>query len=239
VLGTLLVSLSHKHAGGRKANGELAAALSIARWKFPFLPIDGDAEGSRDSWRKVYRTLVFIECWLCYTLGYNSEHIQVHVQYALERECPKDSIENAIQYQAAKMVVVAADISQTLRDTERISADHMNYLIARLDSWQYELPEGLQLTTLLSNTGCELNVYQERAILMVHVLYLGAVIFLYRRLLVVGDEAGQTGKWVLNMDKSEFLKYQSRCETAAQQVARVLGLLKFNGACTLRCWLVM
>jgi hypothetical protein len=49
-----------------------AAGLQIARWKCIALhassTVDDDA-----NWRKIYRSLIFMDCWLSYTLGYSSE----------------------------------------------------------------------------------------------------------------------------------------------------------------------
>lgn len=28
---------------------------------------------SSDNWKKIYRSLIFMDCWLSYTLGYNPE----------------------------------------------------------------------------------------------------------------------------------------------------------------------
>lgn len=42
----------------------VAAGLQIARWKCSGLDVN---------WRRVYRSLIFMDCWLSYTLGYRSE----------------------------------------------------------------------------------------------------------------------------------------------------------------------
>ena len=70
-------SLLEKHLSAPHC---VSAALAIARWKYPQLGANGDATATRESWRKVYRTLVFLECWMCYTLGYPSENIHIHLK---------------------------------------------------------------------------------------------------------------------------------------------------------------
>jgi hypothetical protein len=72
-----MYSLLEKHLSAPHC---VAAALAIARWKYPQLGVIGDATATRESWRKVYRTLVFLECWMCYTLGYPSENIHIHLK---------------------------------------------------------------------------------------------------------------------------------------------------------------
>lgn len=72
-----IYSLLEKHGSARYC---VAAALAIARWKYPQLGDNGDSTASRESWRKVYQTLVFLDCWMCYTLGYFSENIHIHLK---------------------------------------------------------------------------------------------------------------------------------------------------------------
>lgn len=78
-----MYALLEKHLSARYC---VAAALAIARWKYPQLGVDGDDIASRDSWRKVYRTLVFLECWMYYTLGYSSDSVHIHLKV---RRLPK------------------------------------------------------------------------------------------------------------------------------------------------------
>ncbi len=156
----------------------------------------------------------------------------------MESVVPQDSIENAIQHQAAKLAVLAAEISHAVQQSSQISAACMEYLIGKLDCWQHELPPPLQLIGLISGGRDNLSPSQGRAMCMVHILYLGAVILLYRQLVVAADEDQQSGQWTLGVDQKELHKYQAGCEMAAQQVARVLNVVDINGYCTLRCWLL-
>jgi len=77
-----LYSLLEKHISARHC---VSAALAIARWKYPQLSASGDSTASRESWRKVYRTIVFLECWMCYTLGYASENIHIHLKVKTQK----------------------------------------------------------------------------------------------------------------------------------------------------------
>lgn len=72
-----MYALLEKHLSARYC---VAAALAIARWKYPPLGADGDSIANRESWRKIYRTIVFLEGWMCYTLGYPSEDIHLHLK---------------------------------------------------------------------------------------------------------------------------------------------------------------
>lgn len=50
----------------------VAAGLQIARWKCPTLHVSPAALVDND-WRRIFRSLIFMDSWLSYTLGYTSE----------------------------------------------------------------------------------------------------------------------------------------------------------------------
>lgn len=72
-------------------------------------------------------------------------------------------------------------------------------------------------------------------------MYLGAVILLYRHLLVAAAETHLTdgASWNLNISVHDAKRYRNECALAGQQVARILGLISFDGTLTKRCWLIM
>jgi hypothetical protein len=66
-------------AGWRASTNLFAAAgLQIARWKG--LSHDSSITVYSENWRKVYRSLIFMDCWLSYTLGYSPEATSSDVQ---------------------------------------------------------------------------------------------------------------------------------------------------------------
>lgn len=72
-------------------------------------------------------------------------------------------------------------------------------------------------------------------------MYLGALVLLYRQLLVAAAGAqlvdGEAG--ALNNMSAEAVKmYRRECATAAQNIARMLGLISFDGTLTRRCWIM-
>jgi hypothetical protein len=55
-----------------RTNLYVAAGLQIARWKCPSLHYSTSAPVD-EKWTKIFRSLIFMDNWLSYTLGYNSE----------------------------------------------------------------------------------------------------------------------------------------------------------------------
>ena len=72
-------------------------------------------------------------------------------------------------------------------------------------------------------------------------MYLGALVLLYRQLLVAaaGAQLGDETKSALNNISADDVKmYRRECATAAQNIARMLGLISFDGTLTTRCWIM-
>ena len=53
-------------------------------------------------------------------MGYTTDNIHAHSRVAVDNESPRDTIENAIQYRAVKLAVIAAEISYSCRDIEKV-----------------------------------------------------------------------------------------------------------------------
>ena len=72
-------------------------------------------------------------------------------------------------------------------------------------------------------------------------MYLGAVILIYRQLLVATAE-GQLTEGAANslaFSDQDAQRFRNECAIAAQTIARILRLIAFDGTLTRRCWLIM
>jgi hypothetical protein len=71
-------------------------------------------------------------------------------------------------------------------------------------------------------------------------MYLGALVLLYRQLLVASAETQLTdGAWSLELPVEEAQRCRIECAMAGQQMARILRLISFDGTMTRRCWILM
>ncbi|KAF9697665.1 hypothetical protein EKO04_004009 [Ascochyta lentis] len=239
----LLLSMSfyallEKHMSARYL---IAAGLQIARWKFP--PLHRTTTGAMDeNWRKIYRSLIFMDSWLSYTLGYSSEATSQDISVACTPErLASDTIDELIHTQTSKVGLIAAEIAKTLAAPELATRENVETLTQKLETWRKEVPLILQLPTLTSEGPSDLSLYQKRAILMVHIMYLGAVILVYRQLLVATAE-GQLTDGATNhlmYSQHDARKFRNECAIAAQTIARILRLIAFDGTLTRRCWLII
>jgi hypothetical protein len=72
-------------------------------------------------------------------------------------------------------------------------------------------------------------------------MYLGALVLLYRQLLVATAEAQLVdgiASTLNNIPANEVKMYRHECAMAAQTIARILGLIAFDGTLTRRCWIM-
>jgi hypothetical protein len=72
-------------------------------------------------------------------------------------------------------------------------------------------------------------------------MYLGALVLLYRQLLVASAEAqliDGASSALNNISVEDIKVYRQECAVAAQNIARMLRLISFDGTLTKRCWIM-
>lgn len=72
-------------------------------------------------------------------------------------------------------------------------------------------------------------------------MYLGAVILIYRHLLVATAEGQLTGGAAngFSFSSGDALRFRNECAIAGRAIARILRLIAFDGTLTRRCWMIM
>lgn len=171
----------------RYAKHTAAAGLQIARRKCPSLHrTTTDTDALDENWRKIYRSLIFMDSWLSYTLGYSPEATPQDISVWVspnndhsvsdqkQTACTpgrltQDTIDELIHTQTSKLALIAAEIAKTLAAPELATRETVDMLTHKLETWRTEVPMILQLPTLTSEAPSDLTLYQRRAILMVHV----------------------------------------------------------------------
>ncbi|KIW02589.1 uncharacterized protein PV09_06039 [Verruconis gallopava] len=205
-----IYAITEKHLSARTF---ITAGLALARLKHFHM----DQDCSRDDWRKIYRTLVFTECWLSQTLGYNPRNLDIHIRNAVEPNIPDSSIENAIQWQAVRIAIIGNEISTIIRQQNDVPQEAIRYLSGQLELWQRELPHIMQLASILSSNSGSIGRLNEQAMLVVHIIYLGAMMLLYGQSLSSAHEPdGKT-------DNPEMVNHRAICLVAGEQIS---GLIK-------------
>ncbi|QUC21010.1 uncharacterized protein UV8b_05251 [Ustilaginoidea virens] len=191
--------------------------------------------------RKTWRTLVFFSSWLSSTLGYMSGNAWVAERSMLsdmKAEDPTD-VSDVVQTEMARICILKADILRMHLVFQELSMKSIETIMQDLQRWYEELPDCVRLE---SSGRDGLQTETKRSIMHLHLLYLGAMMLLYRRVVtqflqsyLIGSSPG-----VLQMSCNDVIVQQAN-ETvlAASTSARIVKLLMDDQAVFKHCWLVI
>ncbi|KAL3462127.1 hypothetical protein BJX64DRAFT_148626 [Aspergillus heterothallicus] len=230
----------------------IISALNLARGK---MQTDLQKEFSNDrkeEYRRTLQTLVFLEGWLSYSLGYRnclkkSEIDLVHFTIPLNETSENASAltTRLIQSQMTKLTIVASGIQDEISSYGPDYWAHADVLSSRLDAWYQSLPPDLHLSALAipgnNPKQRRMNILQERALYLMHMLYIDMRLQLYCQLL--------KSSYVIAAEQEEgflerlFQQIPPQIADAhrefAMQLTRIVSLLFEENAIMTRCWLVI
>ncbi|KAJ9655870.1 hypothetical protein H2201_008708 [Coniosporium apollinis] len=238
-----LFSLCNKSMHARLG---VEAALQIARWKL--LPRNISSWAPHDDWAKVFRSLVFVECWLSSSLGCPSDLTPEEMEYrrAAEGEDPT-SLDELIYAQTSQTEFMASGIA---REAERMAKSTGHYAMestnefvfhcmAALAAWHQNLPPAMRLAHIISDESSILTKAQRTRLFMVHMTYLDTIILLYRHLMAAvarrrlrAAQPSETYSPRVRIREDDFT-------SAARHLARFASLLGASDIVPRRCWLVI
>ncbi|KAF2707964.1 hypothetical protein K504DRAFT_383608 [Pleomassaria siparia CBS 279.74] len=231
-------ALSEQHLSARHL---VAAGLQIARWQCPPLH-QSKNDATAESWRQIFRSLVFMDCWLSYTLGYTADVTANDISIVCTLPHPeRATTDELIHTQSSRIGLIAGEIVKQLASPELVTRECIDMLTAKLETWRMEVPSMLQIPIITSDNPSDLTCFQRGAILLVHIMYFGALILLYRPLLVTSAETklGEDAAWNLELSPDETRRCRNECAVAAQQIARILSVMSFDGTFSQRCWIII
>ncbi|KHO01294.1 nitrate assimilation regulatory protein nirA [Metarhizium album ARSEF 1941] len=195
-------------------------------------------------WRHVrhaWRTLVFFSSWLSATLGYISRNPwspSKRVFADLKFDDPAN-ITEVVQGEMVRICLLKADILRMHLVFEDLSGPAVEAITRDLQDWYQELPESMRLGASVREG---VPVGTRRSILHLHMLYLGAIMLLHRRI------ASQFLKWYAvrgcpsSLDLTSryvFVQQSAEAVLAASTSARIVKLLLDDDGVFKHCWLVI
>ncbi|KAK8192612.1 hypothetical protein M8818_007782 [Zalaria obscura] len=195
---------------------------------------------SRDTWidgKKAWRTLLFFGNWLSSTLGCISSDESLNSKMNLkdvEIDGERD-IADLVQTEMAKIALLKVEIVRTNLAFKELSILSIKNITDDLRKWYTELPPAMYLANLTQHA--DIPAELRRTIYFVHLLYLGALMLLYRR--VVCHYVQQDHRNMFINPLNEVSQYADQGVVAAKQTARILHLLRSEDGIFKRCWLVI
>jgi hypothetical protein len=201
--------------------------LSEERWK---------------SGKRAWRTLIFAGAWISATIGYLSHNewdIPGEGNFDVVERSAGADLEDMVQIEMVKIAVLKRDILHINMASPRLAANTIKTVKKDLDQWYHELPPIMHLFNLTKkNNSSGVSAELRRTLYFVHLLYLGALILLNRRVAVQSSCAELNAELSICSDVS-VSKLADDSVVAAEQSARILGLLLDEGGVFERCWIVM
>jgi hypothetical protein len=144
-----------------------------------------------------------------------------------------------VQVEMTKIAMLNADTLRMHLAFKDLTELAIESIMADLQDWYHKLPPAMSLATLGQS---EIPDSVRRSIYYVHLLYLGAIMLLYRR---VASQFTRTigvdhqGKSRSKPFEQTMLNHAEQGVLAAKTSSRILGLLLGQTGCFKRCWVVM
>ncbi|KAI0865038.1 hypothetical protein F4860DRAFT_510195 [Xylaria cubensis] len=192
-------------------------------------------------YRKAWRTLIFLSTWLSATLGYKTGNYKVIQQvstFQLQIE-NQGNISEVVQTEMTKIAFIQAKILHMNLAFKYLAIEPLNSMIQDLQDWYHKLPPQMQLQSLSEQ---DIPVEARRSTYHVHLLYLGAHMLLFRRIVAEHVQTRQpdTNVSPLWHPSSDLLSRQGpNALLAANSSARVVKLLLDEKGVFQRCWLII
>ncbi|KAL3459493.1 hypothetical protein BJX64DRAFT_291162 [Aspergillus heterothallicus] len=229
----------------------LISALDLARGKMEAdLQRRGPTDSEQDKYWRTLQTLVFLEGWLSYSLGYRNCLTKSHIDLVHYTIPLRHSTENGsalttrlIQSHMTKLTLLAAGIQDETSSYGSNYDSHADTLSTRLDSWYESLPPDLHLEALaMSNPiARRKSNLQERAVNLMHLLHIDMRLQLYCQRLkaryVAGVESDEESLQTLfaqipKPTADAHLEY-------AVQLAKIASHMYEQRAIVTRCWIAI
>ncbi|KAK0612501.1 hypothetical protein B0T17DRAFT_543828 [Bombardia bombarda] len=194
-------------------------------------------------YRKTWRTLVFLASWLTCTLGYISGNdISSGRNLLAEMEVDTSAdLTELVQAEMTKICLLKADILRMHLAFRDLSVLSLQNTQGHLQRWYRNLPMQVDLEYVARNREA-IPTEARRSIYHVHLLYLGAVMLLYRRLAsqsVRSYGIDKDRQMLVRPLEKVFIEHAGEAVRAASSSAKILMLLLEEQGIFVRCWLVI
>ena len=138
-----------------------------------------------------------------------------------------------VKIAAIKVNILRMDIEFT--DPSILSVEA---ILEDLEEWYTKLPQELSIDNL---GNVELSADNRRSTYHVHLLHLGAVILLYRRIVshILGTKTYNLKRDLMTRHVPVIRRVMNEGQVAANNSGRLLGMLLLQNDVYQKCWLVM
>ncbi|RPB29298.1 hypothetical protein L211DRAFT_775909, partial [Terfezia boudieri ATCC MYA-4762] len=188
--------------------------------------------GEWEAWRRVWRSLVFLDGWLSASVGYHP------ATDTIDSYDPRtfNEIDQGLHAEMAKLGALMGAITRDICAPKTFEMSQVREYNGQLKTWHDNLPDYLKLSEALDFKS---DSAHRTSILLTHCAYLGSLILLTRRILIAQTKSlrGETQEIVFGDVDHEMVKLSHDCIYAARQLATVVGIFFTEGRLVRKCWL--
>ncbi|KAK5069155.1 hypothetical protein LTR64_008692 [Lithohypha guttulata] len=192
---------------------------------------------------KLYRSIIFLECWLATSLGYQPALTEAEVSSVMTNVYRKaeQNLNNSSQVKVTEVGLLKLRVLQEVYRPQAPTADEIEERMKELEGWHSTLPPFMTLSNLMAGKCEPLTACESGALMLAHAMYLGSVILLHHRILgdaVHAKVINSPLPWERSSERAH--SHITRCIDGARCIARIFDLLGFGGGTSplhLRCWL--
>jgi len=189
------------------------------------------------TWRRLWRTLILIDSWVSFTTGTppnetGATNLNVATQDNILLE---DTIQAHMCFVSNVSCQAHYEILSAGEDKAEVTANHLR----RLEMWHNNLPEHINLQSLLAQEPLQMSTFLQGSVLLLHLMHLGGLLLIQLPLVLnVARDAPRYAsekRWLGAVARHQY----SDCFEAAQSAARVIALIYREGSLFKRCWIIL
>ncbi|KAL1872981.1 hypothetical protein Daus18300_004122 [Diaporthe australafricana] len=198
---------------------------------------------TRAAWvdyRRAWRTLIFFSTWLSSTLGCLTSNGSHMSPSPLDMDvCDIRDISEIIQTELSKIAILKAQLLTIQASSKDMPFLPTRPVVQELQQWFDNLPKELRIERM---GDVEVPLEARRSLCHIHLLYLGALMLLYRSIAaqhLQSQETGSNRKMPLKLHGETVADYSERGLLAAISSARILKFALNEDWIFKRCWLII
>jgi hypothetical protein len=143
-----------------------------------------------------------------------------------------------VQIEMTKICLLKADILQINLTSETLSIPSVDPIMEDLEDWYKELPNSMQIGNLVNES---IPAPLRQSIYYVHLLYLGAIMLLYRQIAakLANVQRLNPSTASLGPENSKLPRLMQEGVLAAKHSASILALLFAENGWVRGCWIIV
>ncbi|KAG0641632.1 hypothetical protein HOY80DRAFT_720304 [Tuber brumale] len=190
--------------------------------------------------RRLWRSLIFLESWLSGSLGrlpvWSAGYHNLELSESERTIGGTAQIRaNAHQLQLANIGVLMGNILKDVYAPPAMNLDIVRTYNRKCLNWFDALPDFMHLSSLLKQ---EVPPTERSSLYLIHLMYLGTIILLNRKVLIEVAKGGSRPEWKTEGDLETADGFAKDCISAARTISSILEI-NYQDGLFRKCWIAI